>query len=669
MVSIVDLGMVGDVGRAADGIDVELLPTFVGCPALELIREPSIARLASAAFGRPVAGRRDASRCRGRSRSDHAGRAWRPWPTAGIAPPTEPGDVALPVLRRRPGRDGQRCSARRSAARCSTAAPAASRSKPSSRSDRGVTSSRDVGIVGAGRMGAGIAQVALEAGHDVVLHDVDPAALERGVAAVQERARPPGGPPRPRPGLDRRLGRRPASPASPGDQPRRPSPAPTSSSRRRVEDLAVKRGIFRGARRRGARPTPSWRRTRARCPSPPSRSATGAAGARPRPALLQPGPGDGARRGRRRAADDGPEVADRAVALMAAWGKTPVRCADTPGFIVNRVNRPFTIEALRILEAGDGRRRGDRRRDARGGLPDGAVRADGPHRHRRQPRRRARRSGTASAVPIGSGRRRSRSGSWRSGRLGRKTGHGFYRLRGRGRGSRSRRSSSTVAGRSRRPTPSRRASTRRSTTRRVVAVAEGVATPRRHRPRPAPRRRASARPIRAGAGGGTAPHGYDRPMTRDREPTRPRGLDRRGRPHADRPLRRRARERPPGRSRRARAARGRRPRRRRPGARRGRHPRLRQPGRRGQPRRRPDGAAARRLPGRGRRPDRQPAVRVRAPGDQHRGARHRGRRRRRLHRRRRRVDDARAVRPAQGGRRPATAARASSPTRRSAGGS
>ena len=42
----------------------------------------------------------------------------------------------------------------------------------------------------------------------------------------------------------------------------------------------------------------------------------------------------------------------RAVATVTAWGKTPVVCADRPGFIVNRVNRPFTIEALRILEAG-----------------------------------------------------------------------------------------------------------------------------------------------------------------------------------------------------------------------------------------------------------------------------------------------------------------------------
>jgi 3-hydroxybutyryl-CoA dehydrogenase len=47
------------------------------------------------------------------------------------------------------------------------------------------------------------------------------------------------------------------------------------------------------------------------------------------------------------------EVADAAATLVERWGKTPVRSADAPGFIVNRVNRPFTIEALRILEAGE----------------------------------------------------------------------------------------------------------------------------------------------------------------------------------------------------------------------------------------------------------------------------------------------------------------------------
>ncbi|MBA2381355.1 MAG: hypothetical protein H0V73_04515, partial [Chloroflexi bacterium] len=37
-----------------------------------------------------------------------------------------------------------------------------------------------IGVVGAGVMGSGIVQVALEAGHEVVLHDVDSAALARG---------------------------------------------------------------------------------------------------------------------------------------------------------------------------------------------------------------------------------------------------------------------------------------------------------------------------------------------------------------------------------------------------------------------------------------------------------------------------------------------------------
>jgi 3-hydroxybutyryl-CoA dehydrogenase len=39
-------------------------------------------------------------------------------------------------------------------------------------------------------------------------------------------------------------------------------------------------------------------------------------------------------------------------ALVDGWGKTTVLAADTPGFIVNRVARPFYGEALRILEEG-----------------------------------------------------------------------------------------------------------------------------------------------------------------------------------------------------------------------------------------------------------------------------------------------------------------------------
>jgi 3-hydroxybutyryl-CoA dehydrogenase len=45
-------------------------------------------------------------------------------------------------------------------------------------------------------------------------------------------------------------------------------------------------------------------------------------------------------------------VAGRARALVDRWGKTTVVAADTPGFIVNRVARPFYGEAMRIREEG-----------------------------------------------------------------------------------------------------------------------------------------------------------------------------------------------------------------------------------------------------------------------------------------------------------------------------
>ena len=43
---------------------------------------------------------------------------------------------------------------------------------------------------------------------------------------------------------------------------------------------------------------------------------------------------------------------EKATALMKAMGKTPARAKDTPGFIVNRIARPFYNEGLRVL--GDG---------------------------------------------------------------------------------------------------------------------------------------------------------------------------------------------------------------------------------------------------------------------------------------------------------------------------
>jgi 3-hydroxybutyryl-CoA dehydrogenase len=45
-------------------------------------------------------------------------------------------------------------------------------------------------------------------------------------------------------------------------------------------------------------------------------------------------------------------VANTLFATAAAWGKTPVHAKSTPGFIVNRVARPYYAEALRVLTEG-----------------------------------------------------------------------------------------------------------------------------------------------------------------------------------------------------------------------------------------------------------------------------------------------------------------------------
>lgn len=91
-VSIVDLGLVHDVRVEADGIAVELLPTFVACPALEIIRSEVAEALA--VVGHPV---------------DVSFTFAVPWTTdrltdagrnglrkAGIAPPAEPSAVRCP---------------------------------------------------------------------------------------------------------------------------------------------------------------------------------------------------------------------------------------------------------------------------------------------------------------------------------------------------------------------------------------------------------------------------------------------------------------------------------------------------------------------------------------------------------------------------------------------
>ena len=208
-----------------------------------------------------------------------------------------------------------------------------------------------IGIVGAGTMGAGIAQVALEAGHEVVLYDVDEQALERGVERV-------------RAGLGRRAAKLALDPDSIDEWvDGRLANLRTAVTLDAVaaaadvvieaalEDIDLKRTIF-GTLDREAPPEALL----ATNTSALSVAAIAIATRRPEHVLglhfFNPAPLMPLVEVVRGPQTDGDSV-QRTVALMARWGKTPVGADDAPGFIVNRVNRPFTLEALAMLEAGE----------------------------------------------------------------------------------------------------------------------------------------------------------------------------------------------------------------------------------------------------------------------------------------------------------------------------
>jgi len=46
------------------------------------------------------------------------------------------------------------------------------------------------------------------------------------------------------------------------------------------------------------------------------------------------------------------ETIEKSIATISSWGKTIVKAKDTPGFIVNRVARPYYGEAIKIFEEG-----------------------------------------------------------------------------------------------------------------------------------------------------------------------------------------------------------------------------------------------------------------------------------------------------------------------------
>ena len=207
-----------------------------------------------------------------------------------------------------------------------------------------------IGVVGAGTMGAGIAQVALEHGHEVALYDVDTAATERGRERIRD-------------GLRRRAAR--ASPAKGADafvEARLAGLRSVTSLEdlaagadfvieAALEDLDLKRTIFTTLDSTAAPDVPLATNTSAL-----SVAAIAAATAHPERVLglhfFNPAPV-------MRLVEvvvaprTDPDLAATAADLMTSWDKVPVLVNDAPGFIVNRVNRAFTLEALRMLAGGD----------------------------------------------------------------------------------------------------------------------------------------------------------------------------------------------------------------------------------------------------------------------------------------------------------------------------
>jgi 3-hydroxybutyryl-CoA dehydrogenase len=205
-----------------------------------------------------------------------------------------------------------------------------------------------VAVIGAGTMGAGIAQVALEGGWRVSLHDPVAGATDRALERIRQ-------------GLTRRAEKA-SIPDPVGDAARRllaldvpPDLASAAAGAQLaieavVEDLELKRRLF-GDLDDAASPdallatnTSALSVTRiAEAATRPER-VVGLHFFNPAPLL----PLVEVVAGRATA----PWAVERAATIVEGWGKTPIRVTDAPGFIVNRVNRPFTLEPLRLLRSG-----------------------------------------------------------------------------------------------------------------------------------------------------------------------------------------------------------------------------------------------------------------------------------------------------------------------------
>ena len=202
-----------------------------------------------------------------------------------------------------------------------------------------------VGVVGAGTMGRGIAQVAALGGYETVLYDVSAELAENGATGLRE-------------ALDKGAER---GRWSVDDAAAAASRVETTAEldglagcdlvvEAAPEKLELKRRIFAGlAEVLGPEPvfasnTSSLRVTEIAEGVPQPERVVGMHFFNP-PALMKLVEVVAAARSSEAALAATTEVAER-------MGRTPIRAKDSPGFVANRLARPFTLESLRIL--GDG---------------------------------------------------------------------------------------------------------------------------------------------------------------------------------------------------------------------------------------------------------------------------------------------------------------------------
>jgi 3-hydroxybutyryl-CoA dehydrogenase len=208
-----------------------------------------------------------------------------------------------------------------------------------------INSDAVIGVIGAGTMGAGIAQVAAKAGHQVLLYDAFEGAAQRGLEGVKkgllklvQRGKMQQN------DVDTLLSRITLTDSLEGFAPARVVIEVI------VERLDIKQSVFSQLEEICADDTILATNT-----SSISVTAIGSKLKRPQNLVgmhfFNPAPIMKLVEVIR-GLDTDPAVAEAIYDLSSRWGKSPVRAKSTPGFIVNRVARPFYAEGLRVLQEG-----------------------------------------------------------------------------------------------------------------------------------------------------------------------------------------------------------------------------------------------------------------------------------------------------------------------------